>query len=331
MADDTSESAESPAKPKAKRDGKQSNELMVNSTLTELALMLVFIFALFPAVAVAVNLGGRPPAHTSFAADAPSCFWIPRVDMPQEIGAEVVYFSFEDQSWENSNAELQGDGAGNLRPVPRSFLQIYWLYTPDKAKIEQEHAGHPEPVGLLERLDDERGIAAAIVLNLDSHQKPFLYLRPEARYALRDALALLDSAEYTGNTLHADTGEKIFTMPTHSTINYTTKVLRRSVIFSNSEALQLRQALSHIREMMEIIEERHGCHLRIDFFNQPRGAAWMAHVNADGTDHVLRNQSNTFRAEFGLGDLGSGQPLANWLMRYPGSQTFFPEFVDTTP
>jgi hypothetical protein len=327
MTDETQDDVDRRETDPDETDAEEREDTLVNSTLTELALMLVFVFALFPAVAVAVNLGGRQVAVDAMARLEPSCFWIPRSDMPHEIGSEVVFLNDGPQTLENTNLKMS-DRTGE--PMPRSFVQVYWMYTPEPEGVAIAYQDSPEPVGLARQLRNPSADRIAIVLNLDSYQKPYLYRNPEARTALSRALELLAAFSMRSDPNNESARKPMFDLPTHPGGSGTTRVLRREVIFASDWSVQVDAAIPALKEVIETVFREHGCVLKIDVFNYPHGAPFDAYAVKYEGDTGFEAAVDRFNEAIGtLGGRLDG-PKPAWTGDHWGTREPFPKFVDDT-
>lgn len=316
-----------------------SHDRIVNSTLTELALMLVFVFALFPAVAAALNGGGRDSAKDELPAGQPSCLWIPRADLAHESGATVSYLSPNARGIRETNIQV----SENNTPLPRSFLQIYWLHRIDK---EISHFCQTPRDGLMhsrEEVSQPRtcdnafrppplpdGLAStkhefmsylAVVLNPDSGAKPYLFRDERARAGVQYALKTLDGYEH-------------FQLPYQSYFDSSNtvrqvRVLRRSVVMVINNEEKMKGGIGTLRKVLETVSKDFGCDLLVDFYNLPLGNEIERLVANDAS-----NRTRIDTVLNGLEKLDENvrvQKKDRWFWKYGNTKEIFPNIRDETP
>jgi hypothetical protein len=149
---------------------KDSGQAVLNSTMAELAFMLVFVFAIFAAVGNA-HEPDTPNAAARVLAEEKenvSCLyvpWDPQGEGRAQSGKfidEGQYTRYSLNTAENNNTEK--------RPAIRSLLQFYWL------RMEDTRFATVETVYLHFNLDQ--------LSDSSKNEKPFLYLNSDARAAL---------------------------------------------------------------------------------------------------------------------------------------------------
>lgn len=288
----------------------KSSDPIIHNTLTELALMLVFVFALIPAIALSTSPGEANSASGGAKRAGDSCLWIAHPNHPTEIG-NVISIIKTDSPWlKDSNlmterrvTEDHEQGVKYVKyvPIPRSFLQIYWL------NYDEDHS-HPE----------RSGAAFAVEFNLDAGRKPYVFRDNRARRAVRDAMRQLEDWTVGNST--------VFVMPRQS-VNQTTEVFRKErVIERYAEPIEVAKELSRI---LRYIEETYECRLLIDFYNFPDGEDFDKYIS-DTTlfDDDYRRQVEIFQRGMGRFYYRTANDDDDWI--FAGTRRPFPLDEDNT-
>ncbi len=281
---------------------KDSGQAVLNSTMAELAFMLVFVFAIFAAVGNA-HEPDTPNAAARVLAEEKenvSCLYVPWD--PQGEGRfqsgkfidEGQYTRYSLNTAENNNAEK--------RPAIRSLLQFYWL------RMEDTRSTSVETVYLHFNLDQRS--------DASKNEKPFLYLNSDARAALFYMMLRLN--DFLHDHLNASDNRYV----TKPAIPHLEKgPILRFKTFRDTHAFT-----RFLMRMDQEIFEIYKCRFFYDFFNFPvEGFENTPHKNetfSQGEIELAGRHRDSFndliapRPDFFTGSRGR-TPLGNTIKRYP--------------
>jgi hypothetical protein len=276
---------------------------MMPTTMSELAFIFVFVFAMFAAVGNAQDT--EPPVSADArlvefeTSGRVSCIYVPYVSYRHQTGQMVSYIPETGQL----NVAIS---ATDKTPAARSFLQFYWRQHQDETQT------------LVENWDSKN---IYVRYNLDGPDsttqpgKPYLYLNEKGRTAVFYAINFLNRVISRNFSTHKRNNATTITdIPEFTSKNF--------LIFHNHDEFSI--FFSSLITLNDILEKEYNCRLFYDLFNIPERKNPEIYTLFSG---MIPNELSSYEIAFKNFFLDEAHKPNHGLVN---SYVKFPNYIDTT-